>query len=336
MTLKEQGIFLIRCSEMLNNGFNLLEVLSLLSKLRFHQSILNSMIHDLQTGDSIYQALLRNHFDKQVCTQIYFAEKHGYISKTLHEAGSYLLKKEEGKKKLVKLLQYPLILLLALFVVTILLNTLLLPRIQILYTSMAHDHGSHKSFSLQVLSFLPYYLLLILLLGLLIFFICKWSVKKKSAVSNATFFSKLPFIGSYYTLYQTFFIAREWSSLLRCGYSFSEIITIMREQTFLPLLHEMATDLRSQLINGKKLSDALSIFAFFEKDLASIIAHGEYNGRLDSELQFYSKVCFERLEEKLTKLFLLIQPIIFLFIGLLIITIYMAIFLPMFQLIENI
>jgi len=110
----------------------------------------------------------------------------------------------------------------------------------------------------------------------------------------------------------------------------------MREQTFLPLLHEMATDLRSQLINGKKLSDALSIFAFFEKDLASIIAHGEYNGRLDSELQFYSKVCFERLEEKLTKLFLLIQPIIFLFIGLLIITIYMAIFLPMFQLIENI
>lgn len=335
-TLKQQGQFLIRASDMLNNGFTLLEVLHFLSRLYDHKHVIINMIEDLQNGEPIYKALLAANFEQQVCAQIYFAEKHGFLSDALQESGNYLLKKDEQRKKLIKLMQYPLILLFVLLLVAVILNTMLLPRFQLLYTSMGYEPHVSIQLFLHLIDTLPFFLLVFFIIIMLVVIITKWFTRTRSALEMATVYSTLPFIKSHYKLYKTIFLAREWSYLLKSGFSMNEIITIMETQTFNPLLRETAEKLKKMLVIGYSFSNALSYLKFIEDELIVIVTHGEKNSRLDHELYYYSNICLQKFEEKILRIFIVIQPIFFLFVGLMVMTIYMAIFFPMFQMMESI
>ncbi|MBW8348104.1 type II secretion system F family protein [Bacillus sp. IITD106] len=337
LTLKEQGIFLTRASDMLQNGFTLLEVLQFYWKLDHKKHhMMDSMIKDLKNGHKIHEVFLKHHFDREACVQLYFSEKHGFLAEALLESGVYLQRKDQERKKLLKLMQYPLILLFILLLVAVLLNALLLPRFQNLYQSMGYEPTIGVKLILHFMQNTPFYVLLSILFGISIFLLMKRNFRKKSALEIAAFFSSIPLINSFYKLYQTIFLSREWGYLLRSGFSLNEIITIMESQTFRPLLQESAQQLKRMLLVGHSFGDALSKLNFIEKEMVFIVNHGDKNGRIEKELLYYSQYCLQKLEEKTESIFLVVQPIIFSFIGIIVVTIYMSIFLPMFQMMDSI
>ncbi|MFB9829599.1 competence type IV pilus assembly protein ComGB [Lederbergia wuyishanensis] len=337
LTLKEQGIFLTRASDMLNNGFTLLEVLQFFSKLENkHYALMNSMIDDLKSGHKIHEVFLKHQFDQSACIQLYFSEKHGFLAEALLESGEYLKRKDNERKKLIKLLQYPLILIIILLFVAILLNTLLLPRFQYLYQSMGYEPTVGIKLVLHIMQNIPTYLIVIFIFCFVMYLGAKQIFQKKSALEIAAFLSSLPLIKSFYKLYQTIFISREWGYMLRSGFSTNEIIAIMESQLYRPLLHESAQQLKKSLLIGHSFGDALSNLSFIEKEMIYIVNHGDKNGRMDKELLYYSNHCLQKLEEKTENIFLIVQPIIFTIIGIVIVIIYMSIFFPMFQMMESI
>ncbi|MBS4217159.1 type II secretion system F family protein [Bacillus sp. FJAT-49711] len=337
LTLKEQGVFLSRASEMLNNGFTFLEILQFFGKLDpKNRQFMDSMINDLKSGHKIHEVFLNHHFDHGACVQMFFSEKHGFLADALLESGEYLQRMNEERKKLIKLMQYPLILFFILLFTAILLNTLLLPRFQYLYQSMGYEPTLGIKLVLHLMENIPFYLLLIFVVCLILYSIVKKTFQKKSALEIASFFSSLPFIKSVYKLYQTIFISREWGYLLRSGFSISEIIAIMESQKFKPLLQESAQQLKQMLLLGHSFGKALSELSFIEKEMILIVNHGDKNGRIDQELLYYSEHCLEKLQEKTENILIIIQPVIFSFIGVIIVFIYMSIFFPMFQMLDSI
>ncbi|HWL26297.1 MAG TPA: type II secretion system F family protein, partial [Ureibacillus sp.] len=75
--------------------------------------------------------------------------------------------------------------------------------------------------------------------------------------------------------------------------------------------------------------------SYFEKNLYIVIANGQKYGRLDEELFHYSRLLLARIEEKTSMIMRIIQPMLFSFIGLLIVSIYLAVLLPMFSLLNS-
>ncbi|RST61436.1 competence type IV pilus assembly protein ComGB [Siminovitchia terrae] len=335
--LKDQSFFLTKISEMLEKGFTLRESLDFLGRTNEgRMGMFQSMTHALQSGQPIFEVFYMEGFDHQACTQLYFAERHGYLVAALKESGEYLRRKDDQRKKLVRLLQYPVILAAALIIVSLLLQTLLLPRFQMFYDSMGYKPNFTLSIFLHIMQTFPIYFLftmIVALTGGTYFF--KF-LSKKSALERAVFFSRIPGIQTYYKLYQTVFLAREWSFLLKSGFSINEIIQIMQKQEFHPLLKESAIEIRDMLTFGYSFSEAVSNLGFVEEELMVIVAHGEKSGKLEGELMFYSQFCLQRLEEKFLKVFLFIQPLVFALIGLMVIAIYLSIFLPMFEVIDSI
>lgn len=322
---------------MLNNGFTLNEALDFQSRLnRKHKNLYTTMIASIQGGKPLYEVFYENNFDNQACAQLFFADKHGYLAEALKESGEYLLRKTTERKKLTNLMQYPLILLFVLVIIGSLMQWLLLPRFKLLYSSMDFQPGYGITFILHLTQNISIYFTTFFILISAVFIITKTMINKKTAIEKAVFFSQLPLIRSFYKLYQTIFLSREWSFLLKSGFSMNEVIKIMEAQNFRPLLRETAKEIKDLLMIGYSFSEAISELPFIEEEMKVIIAHGEQNGRLDSELLYYSQICLQALEEKITKLFQMIQPVIFVLIGLIVITVYMSIFLPMFQMIESI
>lgn len=337
LTLKEQGLFLVRMSEMLENGFTLTESLKFLS--RFHKAksaMFQSMIGSLQNGMPIHDVFYRHHFDRQVCTQIYFADKHGYLAAALHSAGSYALRKNEERGKLIQLLQYPLLLFMIVIVVGILLKTLLFPRFQMLYDSMDYEPDGSIAILLHLLQHLPTYFLIIVFTVCIGLTAASLSFRKKTAIEKAEFLSAIPVISSFYKLIQTVFLSREWSFLLKSGFSMNEIISIMEAQNYRPLLKESAEEIKGLLTVGYSFAEALTHLPFIEREMVMIVAHGEKNGRLDAELLYYSQFCLQRMEAKTLKIFQIMQPVIFSVIGFMVIAVYMSILMPMFQMLQTI
>lgn len=233
-------------------------------------------------------------------------------------------------------MQYPLILIIVLIAISLLMQLLLLPRFTMLYGSMGYEPSVGIKLILHLSQNTFYYISGLTCIVLITFAVSRLIIRKKSALEAAELYSRIPFVHSFYKLYQTIFLSREWSFLLKSGFSMNEIIQIMEKQNFRPLLREIAEDIKKMLIVGYSFSEAISHLCFLENELKTIVAHGEQNGKLDSELLFYSDLCLQTLEEKTMKVFRIIQPTIFALIGLIVIAVYMSIFLPMFQMIESI
>ena len=89
-------------------------------------------------------------------------------------------------------------------------------------------------------------------------------------------------------------------------------------------------------MEGRSLETIFQEQPYFDKNLSIIAANGQKYGRLDSELLHYSRFLLEKIEERMNTIMKVIQPLLFSIIGLLIISIYMAVLLPMFSLLDGI
>lgn len=322
---------------MLENGFSLAEAIDFLDHLEKKPILKSSEMRlELQNGIPIYEVLYLRGFDKKVCTQIFFADKHGNLSKVLKEAGRYLIKKQRDHLTFMKLLQYPLILIFLLIFVLLLLKNFLLPQFEILYSSMDYQPTNTVSFFIYFMKNVQFYFIYFLCFTSIVGFLCYCILYKKTSIQRALWMAKIPILQYYFRLLTSQFLAREWSFLLHGGFSINEILEMMSQQSFRPLIREMAEGIREDLMTGTTFSDSLSNFKFLDPQFITITKHGEKTGRLDQELQFYSQFCVTQIEGRIQRLFRMIQPMMFIFIGILVVAVYLSILLPMFEMIDSI
>jgi competence protein ComGB len=146
---------------------------------------------------------------------------------------------------------------------------------------------------------------------------------------------KIPFVSAYFRLYFTHYFSIQLSYLLGGGLSVNESLSLFVKNDQQLFYSELGREMKKELRMGEKLEDIVRQYPFFERELSMIIHHGQKNGKLDTELAFYSHYCLQRLEEKTEKSMKIIQPALFAVIGLMIVSMYLAVLLPMFQLLNG-
>ena len=146
----------------------------------------------------------------------------------------------------------------------------------------------------------------------------------------------IPFISSFLSLFITYYFCIQLSGLLRGGMSILDSLTVFEEQDNLPFFKEEAKQLKNGLLQGETLVDLIKGKTFYKEELPMVVTHGENKSQLDLELNNYSKLLLRALEEKIQKAIMLIQPILFFFIGMIVFVMFLSVFLPVFQLINAI
>lgn len=70
---------------------------------------------------------------------------------------------------------------------------------------------------------------------------------------------------------------------------------------------------------------------FFKKELALIIEYGEVKSKLGDELELYAEKTWEEFFLRINRAMNLIQPLVFVFVALVIVLLYAAMLLPIYQ-----
>lgn len=335
--LKEQAEFLKRIGELLGRGYPLAEAIHSLTyqmnkarKEDIHQSL-----KELKEGYPFHKVLYDLNFNDTLTGFVYFAEQHGSLAEAFRDGSGMMLKREEDSQKLKKIIVYPLVLILITCFLFLFVDNILLPQ----YTSLFQSMNLAPNIFMKTVFFAGEIFPLLLLLTILFLFcgtgyyVLKF--KKLSPLKQKTIIASLPIIGPFYRLYTTHYFAVQLSYLLGGGLSILQAMKLFEENEKRSFDRQLGMELQELLSRGDGFADIIGKYRFFERELPFIIKHGQENGRLEQELQFFSQYCLERLENKTEKMLKIIQPILYSVIGIIVVSMYLAILLPMFQLLEG-
>jgi competence protein ComGB len=160
--------------------------------------------------------------------------------------------------------------------------------------------------------------------------------RKISILQQRSLLVRIPIAGRILKLLFTHYFSIQLSFLLSGGISVLEALLLFEKNEKQPFYSSLGKEIKQKLVSGEKLEDILSAFSFFEKEFPMMVKHGQENGKLEQELLFFGQHCVANMEELLEKSLKTIQPILYLCIGFLVVSMYLAILLPMFHLMDGI
>lgn len=336
--VKDQAQFLMKLGELLENGYSLSDAIRFLKfqASTKRQADFQDVLEDLKKGYPLHYVLMQIKFHPQLVTYIYYGEQYGDLSVALKEAGRYWSKRTEDMEKIKKLLVYPLFLIFFVGMVFMILQSVLLPKFETLFSSMSVEQNVFLTFILSISAFLPNLPGILIISFILIFIFKRYWFNQLSPLKQRMLILKIPVVGLFTRLYDTHFLASQFSGLLAGGFSINETIKLFSQNQQQPFYQKLCEQVKHQLLEGKQLEVIFKQLPYFEKNLYVVIENGQKYGRLDAELYHYSRYLLEKIEMKMSFMMRIIQPLLFSLIGLLVVSIYLSILLPMFSLLDGI
>ena len=337
-TIQEQTTFLKMMGELLIRGYPLTEALdSITYHLPKKRKIeVREGVSQLKEGYPFYSILQRMDFHEHLIGYVYFAEQHGGLATAFLEGSQMIQRRANDLSRLKKLISYPLLLMFITIILFIFVQKYLLPRFTSLFSSMNIETNFFTQIIYVAGDVLPIlFLFLLILIFLSIYYYVRY-FRNLQPIEQKVKLMKIPIAAGFLRLFYTHYFSIQLSYLLSGGLSINEALFMFERNEEQPFYKQLGSEIKRILRTGEKLEDIFNLYPFFERELAMIIRHGQENGKLAEELLFFANVCLRDLEEKMDKGMKKIQPVLYLLIGLLIVSMYMAVLLPMFHLLEGI
>ncbi|MGE7601239.1 competence type IV pilus assembly protein ComGB [Peribacillus sp. NPDC097675] len=337
-TLKEQAVFIAKLGELLAHGYPLAEAIHFLEfqESKKKSGDFNRAIEDLRSGHPLHQVLTNLKFHPELVSFIFYGEQYGDLDRALKEGGLYWKKRTEDTEKVKKLMVYPIFLFFFVSIVFYVLQSVLLPKFQTIFFTMNVKQNLILNLLAASSGILPTIPFILLVLLLFCYLFKQFWFDKLCPLRQRRLLLKIPLAGPFFKLYETYFFASQFSGLLAGGLSINQSIKLFSINQQQPFYQKLCSIIKDDLMEGRSLEVIFQEQPYFDKNLSIITANGQKYGRLDSELLHYSRFLLEKIEERMNTIMKIIQPLLFSLIGLLIISIYLAVLLPMFSLLDGI
>lgn len=331
-----QSSFLKRLSDLLKEGYTFHEAVSML--LPFHVKNAEKVFHNItevqKHGLSVTEVFKLLGFPRRLILPISLATIHGQLQETVRVIGVNTEVYERAKKRLNNLLMYPLFLFGVIFLLFTIFRLYFLPNMKSLLRTRDSLQAEGSIAWTTVLLQMPNIFLVICFVLLILISISLFIINKKSVKTQIDIFRKIPIVNSWYKLLLTRVFSREMGGLLESGMPLQQSFDALISQDEHKALQFIALEMKSKIVHGESFSKAVILLDYFTKDFHHFIVHGENSGYLGRELTLYSEFLSDRIETKLSRYLSIIQPTLFLLLAIFIIGAYLAILLPIYNMIN--
>ena len=311
-----------------------LELLARRQKIAHFRAQLEDVTARVKQGESISAAFeAQGGFSLVYTTTLLAGERSGNLEEVLQRFLDFQRVSLTFRKKLKASLIYPALLVVMVIGLFIFLITFVVPRFAQLYDQLGVHLPALTSFLLDLGQYAQKYGIyagvVVVAVGFLVF---RWTKTDSGAVMIDRVRIALPVFGTVWLKYQVGLFSRTLSTLLTGG---------------LPLVPSLETAARSidsrQVGNavyrsvetvreGKGLSASLLATKVFPELAIEMVEVGESTGALPQMLNSVAEFFEEDVQTNLTAAMSLIEPLILIVMGLVVVTILIALYLPIFSL----
>ncbi|MDD4923680.1 MAG: type II secretion system F family protein [Dehalococcoidales bacterium] len=321
---KEIIMFSRQLALLLESGTDIITSLELLQEQvgdKTLRNVLGEIVTDIRGGSSLSAAMSKHPkiFENIYYKAIAVGEKGGNLETVLRHMADFLEKQALTRKKIKSALSYPVIVSVVAFLVVGVIVVFVLPTFINLYSSLSVEVPAILTFLLNFIDWLKANFLIILLVVLAIaggFFAYTRTEKGRYRLDRLKL--RLPVIGRILHLTELAQSARTISMLFRVGLPLPEVMNLAIGSTDNKFVAEAFEKVQRDLIRGEGISKPMRKNKFFLPLMVQMVAVGEGTGHLDSTLVTVAESYEMEADDRTTAAVGLIQPILTVFIGLIV------------------
>lgn len=334
-TIKPQtlAVFFEDLVNMLKTGIAMNEAVSALQESSVEPLIakaLSGIEYDLANGFSLARAFEKTKvFPWLVINMLKVGEKSGSLEQVFEDLAKYYSREASFLRSLKSAVIYPIIVFCMLIGIMFYVSFKVIPHLEALLPIRGNAY-----FSTRVLLFLSHSLknfwLVYSLLPMAAVFI--YSRFKKSSIEKAaSFYYKIPLVGSiakdaaFSTLFSNLAV------LQRNGINIADALSLIEETTSYQFLAKKVQKLKDFIASGLSFWQAIEKDPFFPSFVYYSVRKGEEMGRLDEYLTSLSRYYFDKVSRRIGVLLSFIQPLLLIFCAAFLLFVVSAFIMPVYS-----
>jgi type IV pilus assembly protein PilC len=333
-------IFTRQLATMVDAGLAMVQSLQALAE-QTDNKVMRDVIKDItmrvEGGDGFSEALQKH---PKVFTKLYFSmvsagEKGGLLAEILARLATYLENTARLRKKVKSAMMYPIVVTVVAIGITIFLLIKVVPVFSDVFTTMGGHLPAPTQFLINLSNLLKHNFLYFMgSVGALVF---GWLYYIKTVPGRAFWDArriKLPIFGQIAHKICLARFCRTMASLVRAGVPILEVMSIVQNTVGNVIMEAAVKTASTDIERGEGISDALSKHPIFPTMIIRMITAGEQTGKIDAMLERVADFLDEEIENTLSGLTALIEPLLIVFLGVVVGGIVVCMFLPIFKLPE--
>jgi len=340
--LQSLVVFSRQFATMINAGIAIIKCLDILegqTKDEALKVVISQVRKDVKGGLSLTDAVAKhpNIFSKLYINMIRAAEIGGILDVILDRLAGFLEKELEIKQKVKSAMMYPAIVLVFAFLIVVALFIFVLPRFKDIFASMNVDMPPTTAALFAMSDFMIHFWYIFIAGGVAGFVAFRqYGKTPRGRHQIDTLKLKAPIMGDLVLKISVSRFARTFGTLIASGVPMMRSLEIIGETSGNSVLAAAINSARTSIREGQKISMPLSASGLFPAMVTHMIDVGEETGRLSEMLTKVSDFYDQEVDATIKGLTSLIEPMLIVFMGVIVGFIAISVMSPIFKLVSSI
>jgi len=338
VSLADLVMFTRQLATMVDAGIAIVQSLQALADQTANK-VMRDTIRDVcarvEGGESFSEALQKHPkaFNRLYVSMVAAGEKGGLLAEILARLATYLENSDRLRKKVKTALMYPSAVTVVAICITTFLLVKVIPTFKDIYSGFGAQLPGPTQFMIDLSDLVKKYLLV--LIGGAVLAAWGWFYFIKTKAGREFWDArriKLPIFGVIAHKICLARFTRTLASLVRSGVPILEVLQIVSQTVGNVIMEKAIKTAAVDIERGEGISAALGKNPIFPSMVIRMLSAGEQTGNIDSMLERVANFLDEEIESTLSGLMSLIEPLLIVFLGVVIGGMVICMFLPIFNL----
>lgn len=335
--MHQVSAFTRQLATMIRAGMPIMQSLEALNRQSSHPA-LKALIQDVTNavaqGLALSEALARHPkvFSKLFVSMVQAGESSGTLAELLERLAHYLEATVRLRKKVRTAMTYPVIVSVMAIGITIFLVTCIIPVFADIYKEFGHSLPVPTRILMNVSELVRAHLLAFLIAGgASVYIAVKLRRTKQGSWLWDKYKMKAPLFGPLAQNIALARFSRTMGTLLRSGVPILNSCDIGGKSAGNILMEAASVQMGEHVKAGMTFTDALRKYALFPPLMQEMVSAGEQTGSVPEMLEQVANFYDQEVENSLSSLTSMIEPLLIAFLGVVLGSVVVAMFLPIFN-----
>ncbi|PKO19494.1 pilus assembly protein PilC [candidate division BRC1 bacterium HGW-BRC1-1] len=325
---------------MIRAGLPLTEVLNILSE-QVEKLVLRNTIRqierDVQSGSSFYEALARHPkvFNQFFLSMVKAGEAAGMLDTILDQVAIYLEKSASIRRKVKSAIMYPAAVSIFAALIMVVIMWKVVPVFEEIFDQLDEELPLLTQVVIAISNFIRdrWYIVLAGGVGIVVLF-TQWGKTKVGRMRIDAMKLKLPVFGPLLLKVSVAKFSRSLGTLMRAGVNILGALEIVAKTAGNVVIEDAILKTKVSIQGGDSITKPLVDSGVFPPMVTRMIEVGERTGALESMLHKIAEYYEDQVDSAVAGLTSLIEPLLIMFLGVTIGGIVIAMFMPLFTMLE--
>jgi len=339
---KDLVIFTRQFATMIDSGLPLVQCLDIQAKQAPNETFreeLATIKDTVESGATFADALKKfpGTFDELYRNMVAAGEVGGILDTILNRLAIYLEKADKLKRQIKGAMMYPAITVLVAAVVVAVLLLKVVPTFETMFAEFGSTLPAPTQFVIDMSNWMQANFLFIVAILTGLVFTVRYVYKIPAGrLAFDKYMLKLPVMGELLTRVAVARFCRTLGTMIASGVPILEALDICGRTAGNRVIENAVMQVRDSISEGRTISEPLSESKVFPEMVCQMISVGEATGALDVMLNKVADFYEEEVDQAVENLTSMLEPMIMVFLGVIIGGLVIAMYLPIFSMASNI